>query len=92
MAEQRLRENCQEAPPQALCVLFVNELGGGFDALRVCKRVRGSECAGCELMPPTSREPRVEGPGRIHGTAVAGGGHRLWGDGHRAPGTGGDVI
>ena len=92
MAEQRLRENCQEAPPQALCVLFVNELTGGFDALRVWNESGEAGVQVVSCASPTSRGPRAAGLGHAHANAVAGGGHRLWGDGHRAPGTRGDVI
>ena len=92
MVEQRLRENFQEAPLQTLYVLFVNELGGRFDALRIWDESEEASALVVSWVPPTSREPWVEGPGRIHGTAAAGGRHRLWGDGHRAPGRGGDVV
>ena len=59
MAEQRLRPDFQEAPRQMVYVLFVDELGGGFDALWVWN---GSGEAGALVVswvPPTSREPRA---------------------------------
>ena len=85
VVEKGLRADFEEAQRHSLWMLFMDELARGFEALRVWD---GSGEAGALVVSrssPTGRGLRAAGLGRVHGIA-SGGGHRLWGDGHSAPG------
>ena len=69
-----------------MCVVFVDGLVKGFDALRVWNESGEAGVQVVSWASLTSRGPRAAGLGHAHANAVAGGGHRLWGDEHRAPG------
>ena len=73
VAEKGLQADFEEAHRHSLWVLFMDELAGGFEALRVWN---GSGEAGALLvswMPPTRCGPRAAGLGRVHGMASGGG-------------------